>query len=150
FWIEIAPVLDVALSAIASIKSLGRTKATEKLIDKYRRKRIRSVIHFRRIMEAYELSEGNDDQRKKVLERIEQFFLRPDLETRAAFDEFVVEYQRISTALQECKEFVDRLEKLKLTFMSGTEDRRDLRRALDSNNAVAPFSIPTTLLGFRK
>lgn len=130
FWIEIAPVLDVATTEIPTLKSLGRTRATEKLIDKYRRKKIKSVIHFRRIMEAYDLSEGDLDQRRRVLDRIEQFFLRPDLETRAAFDEFVVEKKRVLSALQECSEFVVALENLKLRFTTDEQERKDLRKAL--------------------
>lgn len=130
FWIEIAPVLDLAMNEITILQKLGRTKATEKLIEKYRRKRIKSVIHFRRIMEAYEHSEGDADQRQRVLDRIRQFFLDPGLETRAAFDEFVVEKRRILSALQECNEFVGRLEKLKLTYTADDEERDSLRKAL--------------------
>lgn len=130
FWIEVAPVLDVAMSEIPTLKTLGRTRSTEKLVQKYRAKKIKSVIHFRRIMEAYELSEGDDEQRRRVLSRIEQFFLRPDMETRAAFDEFVVEKKRILNAVQECSEFVERLEKLKLRYTADDEERKKLRKAL--------------------
>ena len=81
-------------------------------------------------MEAYDLSEGDVDQRQAVLDRIREFFLKPDLETRAAFDEFVVEKKRILSALQECDEFVDRLEKLKLRYTADDDERNNLRDAL--------------------
>jgi hypothetical protein len=106
FWIEVAPVIDLAISEINTLRTLGRVKVTDKLVEKYRKKKIKSVIHFRRIMEAYEHSEDDEDLRKRVIERLEQFFLRPDLETRAAFDEFVVEKRRVLSALQECNDFV--------------------------------------------
>src|ERR1039457_3177688 len=53
FWIEALPVIDLALEKLPTIKKLGRDNATEKLVDKYRDRKIRSVIHFRRIMESY-------------------------------------------------------------------------------------------------
>lgn len=130
FWIEAAPVIDLAMQELATLKQLGRNRLTEKLVEKYRGKKIKSVIHFRRIMDAYELSEGDDDRRSEVLKRIEEFFLRPDLETRAAFDEFIVERKRIQSAIQACDEFIDTLGKLKLKYMSEDVERKDIRSAL--------------------
>src|SRR5262249_6224144 len=114
FWIEVTPVLDVAENEVPELRRLSRTNLTWKLVEKYREKKIKSVIHFRRIMEAYELSEGDEERRQNVLSRIASFFLKRDLETRAAFDEFIVEQQRIQSALQECSEFVQRMDRLKL------------------------------------
>jgi hypothetical protein len=129
FWIEIAPVLDLALE-IPTLRILGRRRLTYKLVDKYIDKKIRSVIHFRRIMEAYEHSEGNEERRRIVLERIVSFFLQPDLETRAAFDELVVEHRRVLSALQECAEFIDRMEKLKIRYTAEDKERIELTAAL--------------------
>ena len=61
FWIEAAPVADLALAEIPTLRRLNRTRLMEKLVEKYRAKKIRSVIHFRRIMDAFELSEGDND-----------------------------------------------------------------------------------------
>jgi ParB family transcriptional regulator, chromosome partitioning protein len=130
FWIEAAPVVDAALEEIPTLRQLGRTRSMEKLVEKYRAKKIKSVIHFRRIMNALELSEGDDAFRSRVLRRIEEFFLRPDLETRAAFDEFIVERQRIQSALQICDEFIDKLNRLKVSYTAEDAARRDLRDAL--------------------
>lgn len=63
-------------------------------------------------MDAYEISEGDDDMRRSVLRRVEQYFLNPQLETRAAFDEFIVEARRMQSALEECESFISRIEKL--------------------------------------
>ncbi|MGA3166459.1 MAG: ParB/RepB/Spo0J family partition protein [Terriglobia bacterium] len=130
FWIEASPVLDVAISDVQSLKRLGRDRATDKLVEKYRARKIKSVIHFRRIMEGYELSEGKPDNRAAVLRRVEEFFLNPALETRAAFDEFVVEKKRVQTAIAACDEFMDQLRKLKLRYTADEEERRILRDAL--------------------
>jgi ParB family chromosome partitioning protein len=95
FWIEALPVLDLAMETSSTIKELGRDRATDKLVEKYRDKKIKSVIHFRRIMESYDISEDDPPTRAKVLRRVEEFFLKPNLETRDAFDEFVVDKKRI-------------------------------------------------------
>ncbi len=130
FWIESAPVLDLAVAEIGTIRDLGRMRATDKLVEKYRAKKIKSVIHFRRILDAYEITEDDPDARRKVLRRVEQFFLNRDLETRAAFDEFVLDVRRTRSALTECEEFVSRLRRLKLTYIADDDDRSALRTAL--------------------
>jgi ParB/RepB/Spo0J family partition protein len=130
FWIEAAPVLDLGMKELPSVQALGRRRATYKLVDKYRNKKIRSVIHLRRIMEAYEHSEGDDEFRRIVLERVTSFFLDPDLETRAAFDELVLEHRRVVSALQECTDFIDRLERLKIRYTADDKERADLTAAL--------------------
>lgn len=130
FWIESAPVLDFAVEEIPSLKQLGRNRSTDKLVEKYRAKKIKSVIHFRRIMDAYEMSDDDREARRKVLGRTEQYFLDPSLETRAAFDEFVVEVRRMQSALAECENFISRIRKLKLRYIADDDDRKKLREAL--------------------
>jgi len=130
FWIEALPVINLASTEIPRLKDLGRDKATEKLVEKYRARKIKSVIHFRRIMESYELSEGERDTRTAVLRRIEEFFLDPSLETRAGFDQFIVGKKRIQGALSACAEFIKQLQGLKLRFTADDDERAELRKAL--------------------
>ena len=127
FWIEADPVLDLVQQVLPSLYSkLGRDGVTDKLVEKYRAKRIRSVIHFRRIVEAFEVAEDADD-RKAVIDRLREYIIEGDLETRKAFDEFVVDSRRVQTAVQACQDFVSRLERSKLEY---TLERDDLIRAL--------------------
>src|ERR1017187_9470799 len=72
FWIEALPVLDVALDNLPMIKKLGGDRATDKLVEKYRDKKIKSVIHFRRIMESYDLAEDDPVLQAKVVRRIDR------------------------------------------------------------------------------
>lgn len=130
FWIEALPVLDLAMETSSTIKELGRDRATDKLVEKYRDKKIKSVIHFRRIMESYDISEDDPPTRAKVLRRVEEFFLKPNLETRDAFDEFVVDKKRISSALTACEGFLSELQRFRLTYTSSDEERKNLRSAL--------------------
>jgi hypothetical protein len=115
---------------VPSLGELGFNRATDKLVDKYRKRKIKSVIHFRRIMESYERSEGDARRRAAVLRRIEEFFLDPSLETREAFDGFVVEQKRVQTALAACSTFLDQLKRLKLRYTFDDEERTQLRAAL--------------------
>lgn len=131
FWIESAPVLDFAVEQIPTLKQLGRNRLTDKLVDKYRARKIKSVIHFRRIMDAYEISEGDNELRRKVLRRVEEYFLKPELETRAAFDEFVIEVRRTQTALSECEDFISRIRRLKLKYIADNDERDKLRKAFN-------------------
>lgn len=130
FWIEALPVIDLAMREVPSLGELGRDRATDKLVDKYRARKIKSVIHFRRIMESYDLSEGDARSRASVLRRVEEFFLDPSLETRAAFDGFVVEKKRVQTALAACGAFLDQLQRLKLRYTADDDERTQLRNAL--------------------
>lgn len=130
FWIEALPVIDLALDKLPTIKNLGRDKATEKLVVKYRDRKIKSVIHFRRIMEGYDLAEDEPPTQAKVIRRVEEFFLNPKLETRDAFDEFVVGKKRVQNALSACEEFIAQLQKFKLTYTTDEEERKNLREAL--------------------
>jgi ParB-like chromosome segregation protein Spo0J len=130
FWIEALPVIEVALDTSTTIKKLGRDRATEKLVEKYRDKKIKSVIHFRRIMESYSLSEGDSTARAKVLRTIEEFFLNPKTEIRSSFDEFIVDKKRVQSALSACEEFMSSLQKFKLRYTADDDERRDLRKAL--------------------
>jgi len=88
--------------------------------------RIKSVIHFRRIMEAYQISEGK--VREAVVQRLTQYILEKELETRKAFDEFVVDNRRILGAIGACEEFVRQLDRLKIDF---TLDRNEIKTALE-------------------
>ena len=130
FWIEAKPVIDLALEKIPTIKKMGFELATDKLVEKYRAKKIKSVIHFRRVMESFDLNEGDPSTRAFVLRRIEEFFLKRDLETREGFDEFIADKKRIQGALTLCSDFMEKLQGFKLRHMADDAERLNLRSAL--------------------
>lgn len=130
FWIEADPVVSLGTTEIPAIAALGSYKATQKLVDKYRAGKVKSVIHFRKVMEAYDLSEGDPAQRAGVLRVLQRYFLDPNLETRAAFDEFVVDKKRVASAVRACEDFIELLKKFKLRYASDAGERGALRAAL--------------------
>jgi len=134
FWIELDPVLDLCRENLQGlIKRIGLNGIIDAVIEKYRAGRVRSVIHFRRIIEAYEVAE---DRRQRVVERLEEYIVTTDLETRAAFDEFVVDNRRVRGAITACDTFIRDLERSKVDH-TVDHDRDDLRRALKK---VAKFT----------
>jgi ParB/RepB/Spo0J family partition protein len=136
FWIELLPVLELTESKIPNlVKDLGRDRIIDKLVDKYRAKKIRSVIHFRRIMEGYVLNEDDQARRSLLLRRLEEFILNPSIEIRAAFDEFVTDKKRAQTAIEVCEDFTRQLQSLKLSYTTEDSDRQKLQEALDKVEA---------------
>jgi hypothetical protein len=131
FWIEAYPVLNLCDEHLPDlVAELSRDGITERLVEKYQSKpkRITSVIHFRRIMEAFEAPE-NPDLKEEVLRTLREYILDISLETRATFDKYVVEYRRVQGAISACDDFVRSLQRNKLDFVL---DRSELREALNS------------------
>jgi hypothetical protein len=125
FWIEALPVLDLAQEIIPdTYKNVGRSGITDRLVKKYRAKKIRSVIHFRKIMEAYQFAE-TEDQKTAVAARLRSYIEDIDLETREAFDEFVVDNKRVKGAIDACGSFINQLEKAKLEFVADKDELID-------------------------
>ena len=125
FWIEAYPVLDLCEEQLPDLRDeLGRWGITDRFVEKYRAKSIKSVIHFRRIMEAYESADG---QRQTVLEKLRSYIKTTELETRATFDEFVMPARKIQGVINACADFVDHLKRLKLEH---TLDKEEVTQAL--------------------
>lgn len=128
FWIEASPVLDLTAKLLPDVaRPLGRDGITDLLVAKYRAKKIKSVIHFRRIMEAYELHGDSKPGALRIASRLREYITTQDLETRKAFDEFVLDNRRIQSAVRACDEFVGTLRRAKLEH---AVERRALIRAL--------------------
>ncbi len=122
FWIEALPVLDLSKDKLPELYGqLGRNGITQKLVDKYREGQIKSVIHFRRIMEAYEFAEGTPRQ-DAVVNMLRRYILDAKLETRKAFDQFVQEDRKVQNAIRSCREFVAELKRYKLQYTSEKDE----------------------------
>jgi len=135
FWIEALPLLELCEKILPDLDAkLGRDGITQKLVDKYRAGAIKSVIHFRRVMEAYEFAEGG--RKKVVLDRIRSYILQTGLETRKAFDEFVMDNRRVQNAIAACTNFVDDLRRYKLRYVA---DKDELFEALSKVRSYVDY-----------
>lgn len=133
FWIEATPVVELVSSALPELYAAeGKSGVLDRLVEKYRAKRIKSVIHFRRIIEAFESTKGEPRQ-DEVIAALRDFLLDPKLETRAAFDGFINDMRKVRTAFQACDELVNALSKAQIEHV--TENRVDLILKLKETQA---------------
>ena len=115
FWIELKPVLDLASERVPALYAdLGYEGICDALVDKYRAKRIRSVIHFRRIVEAFEMAEESPERLEDVQDAFRGFVLNVDAETRQTFDRFVVDQRKAQKASEACETFIADIRKSKV------------------------------------
>jgi ParB family chromosome partitioning protein len=116
FWVELHPVLEIAPALVPDLYAdFGRDGITQSMVDKYNAKSIKSVIHFRRIMEAIEVAEEEED-RQAVADRLREYILTPDLETRVAFDGFIRDPKKIQRAVGACDRFIKDLKRAKVDY----------------------------------
>lgn len=130
FWIEAYPVLNTCEEVLPDmVEELGRDGVTDSLVEKYRAGKIRSIIHFRRIMEAFEVAEDDPELRVAVAARLGDFVRDVDMETRKAFDEFIMDPKRIQGAIKACNDFIRSLDRARLEHIL---ERDELVQALTS------------------
>ncbi|MCY4004169.1 MAG: ParB/RepB/Spo0J family partition protein [Rhodospirillales bacterium] len=133
FWVELHPVLELFQRLLPDLaRELGQDGLIDRMVEKYRAKRIRSVIHFRRILEANEV-QGEGDGRDLFIDKLRNYVLEPELETRAAFDDFIVETRRISRVVDASAAFIRAIDAAKLSYASeGREELiENLRKVID-------------------
>ena len=137
FWIEAAPVIQIVETELPEVWSrLKREGVLDNLVAKYRHGRIRSVIHFRRVVEAYEVAEA---QRQEVLAAIALYVQDVDTETRQTFDHFLGGNQRVETAIRACRTFVAALTRTRLEHVLDEREEllAELRVAIDRASDLA-------------
>jgi ParB family transcriptional regulator, chromosome partitioning protein len=114
FWIELYPVIELVNTYTPDLmKGLGRDGITARMVEKYRARKIRSVVHFRRVSEAFDVAEDPADI-EEVADRLREFILDIDLETRAAFDSLIRDSRRFQTALAAAERFLKDVTKAKV------------------------------------
>jgi hypothetical protein len=131
FWIEANPVLQLVEREIPQVwREIGYEGVLDNLVAKYRTGRIRSVIHFRRIVEAFDIV---DRAKAELLVTLERYIRDTELETRTAFDPFLADSRQSVDAIRACQQFIARLSGLKLEHVTDSrlELIDELRRVMD-------------------
>ena len=122
FWVELYPVLQLAETLLPDlVEEEGRNGVIDRLVEKYEGKKIRSVIHFRRILEAYEVQNEAGEVRE-VADKLREYILDPELETRAAFDGFISDSRRAQRAVDAVDRFMSDIGRAKIEYET---DRKD-------------------------
>ncbi len=123
FWVELHPVLTLTETILPDLMDHpGRNAVIDTMIAKYRAKRVRSVIHFRRILEAYEVHAGDDERVAEFRDQLREYILTVDLETREAFDRFIADNRRVTQATHAADRFIAQIRRAKIGH---TVDQKD-------------------------
>lgn len=123
FWIELFPVLELSDLHVPDLVAVeGRDGITDRFVTKYRKKKIKSVIHLRRVSEAFELTTQAGDDISVVADRLREFILEEEMETQTAFSEFIGDRKRFQSVLVSADKFIKDLEKSKIEFSVDGKD----------------------------
>lgn len=145
FWIEANPVIRLIEVEVPSLwAELGYEGILDNLVVKYEQGRIRSVIHFRRIVEAFDVVER---AKAALIETLDQYIREVDLETRAAFDPFLADSRHSVDAIRACQLFVSNIAGLKLEHISDQRleliaELKQVRRVVDDLAGALEGSDP--------
>lgn len=132
FFIELHPVLDLYMAAPKEDRGgKSRDELIEHILGLYRSRKIPSVIHFRRILEAYDYTaeNGKVDKAKRgnFLEAARQLATSRNVSIRRLFDPLTAESKSVATARTLCDTFIKDVRKLRVEHVV---NREQLRRAL--------------------
>ena len=122
FWVELYPVLELSNNLLPElVKDIGRDGITDRMIRKYNENKIRSVIHFRRILEAYEVQDDEEGV-FAIKDRLREYILDPNMETRTAFDGFISDTRRVQKAVDAIDNFVSSITHANLEHETDQKD----------------------------
>lgn len=129
-FIEMHPVLDLYRDLGKRVSAgKDRNELTELFIEKHKEHLIKSVVHFRRILEARDLLE--DTERWDDFKSAAYKFVKDEgAKLEGLFNPLTVEERSVQDATGLCKDFLTKLRKLKLSH--ATTKRRELTSALKS------------------
>lgn len=126
FWIEAFPLFEIAEQVIPKFfKDYGKNGICDRLVEKYRAGSIKSVIHFRRVTEAF--AESREERAADFSRAFSNYLQDVESETRSAFDTFVLEPRKVAGAIAACDEFLKQIRKQKL---ENIVERDDVRKHL--------------------
>lgn len=122
FWVELYPVLQLTEELLPDLVGKeGRDGVVDHLVAKYRLKKIRSVIHFRRILEAYEVQKEEDNE-EQVADKLREYILDHELETRSAFDNFILSSRQAQKAMDAVDWFISEISKANIKYETERKD----------------------------
>lgn len=123
FWVELFPVLQLSEKLLPDlVEQEGRDGIVDRMVQKYQEKKIRSVIHFRRILEAHEVQKDSREGVGALADKLREYILDPDLETRMAFDGFISDNRKAQKAVDAVDRFITDIQKAKIEHET---DRKD-------------------------
>jgi ParB/RepB/Spo0J family partition protein len=132
FFIELRPVLELYMNLPKARRgNKDRDALIGHFLTLYKEGKIASVIHFRRILEAYDYirdgGEVNETKEERFLETAQKLASSDKHTIRELFDPLTTEGTSVSTAASVCKAFLVKMRGLKLAHVL---KRAELRKSL--------------------
>lgn len=134
FFIELYPVLDLYMKMPKPVRG-GKTlnQLIDHFLNMYEAGKIASVIHFRRILEAYdyirEAGEVDEAKEARFQECVQKLATSTQYTIRKLFDPLTAEDKSIDTAQRACADFLDQMKRLKIEHVV---KRTQLRKSLQT------------------
>jgi hypothetical protein len=130
FFIELKPVLDLYETLPKRCRgNKDRNELTDHFLKLYQNGKIKSVIHFRRILEAHDYLSDDEDRQDELTGALRTIATSDKQSIRKLFDPLVAEDRNVADAQELCKDFLRRMRRLKV---SHTTKRAQLRKQLSS------------------
>jgi hypothetical protein len=127
-FIEMSPVLDLYRDLGSRVSANNsRDELTDIFIYKYTEGKIPSVIHFRRILEAYDFMTGDPEREDRIDDfknAAKNFVKDKDTTIKSLFEPLIVEDKKSSDALQLCNDFLSQLKRLKIEHSVQTKSKQ--------------------------
>lgn len=131
FFIELKPVLDLLEKLPKRIRGgKDRQQLTDHFLKLYRARKIKSVIHFRKILEAHDILSDDKDRYERFLDAVATIVSNENHGIRKLFDPLVAEDKSVADAQELCKSFLRQMKKLKVSH--ATTRRGELRKSLSA------------------
>ena len=128
FWVELHPVLELIEEILPDLfDEKGRDGLIDDMLVRYGTKKIKSVIHFRKILEANEVQE-NAESNEEFVDQLREYLRSTDLEIKEVFDRFIVDTQRVNKVVTASRVFLRAVEAARMSYAS--ERREDLIASL--------------------
>ena len=139
FWVELYPVLEQLPNFVPDLlDQFGRDGITEKLVDKYNKKKIKSVIHFRRVLEAIDIAKDKEIK-PVVADAIREWILDTTIDTKEAFDKFSQDTKRVQKSISICDNYVTNIKSIKVELM--VENKEEIIKRLEEVISVSQLLL---------
>jgi len=133
FFIELKPVLDLYDTMPKRVRGgKDRNGLIDHFLSLYKARKIPSVIHFRRILEAHDYLSEDGDHYDEFIGCLQTIATSKDYTIRKLFDPLIAEDKSAADAEKLCRDFLKQLKRLKI---SHTVRRSQLRKLLSSIDA---------------
>lgn len=133
FFLEMHPVLEI-YRKMPPPAELPKTREAliEHFLDLYKNGKIKSVVHFRKILEARDFIGSNKQKEENFREAARELIASREHSIPEVFDPLIKDDKSVENAQELCKDFLKKIQKFKIAHTSDPKQRKELKSALQS------------------